>query len=43
MDTALQELLHADDLSHGHGPFHSCTARVFLAAALLGCYLVPVI
>jgi hypothetical protein len=29
MDTALQELLHGDDLSHWPGPFPSCAARVF--------------
>jgi hypothetical protein len=31
MDTALQKLLHADDLSHWHGPFPSCAADAFPA------------
>jgi hypothetical protein len=40
MDTALQELLHGDDLSHWHGPFLRAPRRS--RAALLGCFLVPV-
>jgi hypothetical protein len=41
MDTALQELLHGDDLSHWHGPFLRAPRDV-PPAALLGCFLVPV-
>jgi hypothetical protein len=42
MDTTLQELLHADDLSHWHGPFLRALLMLSGVAALLGCFLVPV-
>src|SRR6202035_5892933 len=35
VDTALQELLHADDLSHWAGPFPSCAAVFRRGAARL--------
>jgi hypothetical protein len=42
MDTALQELLHADDLSHWPVPFLRALLTLSCVAALLGCFLVPV-
>src|SRR5205814_631785 len=42
VDAALQQLLHADDLSHGARSL-SFVRRMFWGfAALLGCFLVPV-